>query len=611
MTALTLILSLTLPAHAGAYLTSVGTTTEIGEGGNWGRLFTRDEGGYWFFVAGAGDYYRQILDDDYNIVTGSREGLTGEDFLVDHALTQCPDGTWLHVASANLDADDDSAYLYHYDTDFTLLSTETIAERDDTHDYNDAPVICTGDFNGSPFQPYLTKGDTSSTGPFYWYDSDYALVGTLDFVAYPPVGGSSIIQEADGTIAWIRSYSMSDALTIERYTDPSTTGPTTTELDLISSDEAYVGDYLSEEITTYWPQSVIAVGDYYLVAHLGHSPDIDWISDTGNVYVEVFDSDWAWVDGIRVTDYKGGSAAGQPFLHWTEGSETLQVLYSVDVQPTLTEVALNADALGFTVSEHYAPTADAGPDQDAIVGDLVTLDGSGSSDDGTITYEWSFTDIPSGSSLTDASLSDETAAVTTFTPDVPGLYRLDLVVTDDIGLSDTDEALINVAPDEGGGDTGAGDGGALDGGSPDGGFGDGGTPDGGSADGGATDGGSADGGASDGGATDGGSADGGSADGGSADGGSADGGSADGGSADGGSADGGSADGGATDGGATDGGSTDGGATDDGGADGGASGDGGSTDGGKDGCSAVGSAPAGLSLLLLPLIAVGRRRRRG
>ncbi|RME23305.1 MAG: hypothetical protein D6798_13790, partial [Deltaproteobacteria bacterium] len=33
-------------------------------------------------------------------------------------------------------------------------------------------------------------------------------------------------------------------------------------------------------------------------------------------------------------------------------------------------------------------------------------------------------------------------------------------------------------------------------------------------------------------------------------------------------------------------------------------------DAGKDGCATVGSAPAGLSLLLLPLIAAGRRRRR-
>ncbi len=587
-----LVTLLAAPAQAGEYLVGLDETVEVGSGGNWARMFDRDEGGFWFLSAGGGEYYAQELTEAYELA-GDRIELTGETFLIDHAFTRCPDGSWLHVASANLDDFDDSAYIFRYDSDFTLLGTETIAERDSTHSYNDAPVICTGDFDGSPFQPHGEKGDTELVGPFYWYDDDLSLVATLDFPGYPAIGGSSLLQEPDGTIAWIRAYSLTDAIEIQRFEDPSTAVGTPTELEHIETIEVLLGDLVEGIGVTYWPQGAIAIGDYYAVAHLGHSPDVEWISDSGNVFVQIFDSDWEWVEAIQVTEYESGSAAGQPFLHWTEGSETLQVLYSVDVQPILTEVLLNAEAFGFEASERVRPTADAGPDQDATVGDLVTLDGSGSTDDaGISTWSWTFTMAPSGTGVSDASLSAADAAITTFTPDSPGLYGLRLTVTDATDLSDTDDVVINVAPSDGG-DGGAGDGGA------DGGVGDGGAGDGGVGDGGAGDGGSGDGGFGDGGSGDGGAGDGGSGDGGSSDGGSSDGGSSDGG-ADGGSSDGGSSDAGAADGGSSDGGATDGGASDGGGDD----------DDGKKGCATAGASPSGLLAgLLLPLLVIGRRRR--
>jgi len=76
-----------------------------------------------------------------------------------------------------------------------------------------------------------------------------------------------------------------------------------------------------------------------------------------------------------------------------------------------------------------APVADAGADQSAYVGDIVTLDGSGSSDvDGNpLTYQWSLTSVPAGSS---AALSDATAVNPTFVVDVFGTYIAQLIVND-------------------------------------------------------------------------------------------------------------------------------------------------------------------------------------
>jgi N-acetylneuraminic acid mutarotase len=92
------------------------------------------------------------------------------------------------------------------------------------------------------------------------------------------------------------------------------------------------------------------------------------------------------------------------------------------------------------------PVADAGPDQDFSTGSLVTLDGSGSSDaDGdTLTYSWSITSAPEGST---AALSDAAIVNPTFTPDVAGEYTIQLVVNDGTEDSDADTVLVTVNRD--------------------------------------------------------------------------------------------------------------------------------------------------------------------
>ena len=88
------------------------------------------------------------------------------------------------------------------------------------------------------------------------------------------------------------------------------------------------------------------------------------------------------------------------------------------------------------------PVADAGDDQTAVVNQLVTLDGSGSSDinGDPLTYSWSFVSRPTGSNST---LSSSTAVMPTFTPDRAGIYRLRLIVNDGQVDSAPDEVVID------------------------------------------------------------------------------------------------------------------------------------------------------------------------
>ena len=100
------------------------------------------------------------------------------------------------------------------------------------------------------------------------------------------------------------------------------------------------------------------------------------------------------------------------------------------VQLTVNDGALDSAPDSVMVStENSAPVANAGPDQTVFVGDTVQLDGELSEDaDGDpLTYLWSLTSVPDGST---ASLSDFTAEAPTFDIDLPGAYIAQLIVND-------------------------------------------------------------------------------------------------------------------------------------------------------------------------------------
>lgn len=110
-----------------------------------------------------------------------------------------------------------------------------------------------------------------------------------------------------------------------------------------------------------------------------------------------------------------------------------------------------ATVLVVSAAANVRPVADAGPGQNVLVGGLVVLDGSASRDPNpgdTLTYRWSLTNRPAGSS---ATLSGAGTARPSFTADVAGFYVATLIVSD--GRLDSEPATTvisaatgNVAP---------------------------------------------------------------------------------------------------------------------------------------------------------------------
>ena len=92
-------------------------------------------------------------------------------------------------------------------------------------------------------------------------------------------------------------------------------------------------------------------------------------------------------------------------------------------------------------TENSKPVAEAGPDQTALVGATVNLDGSQSSDvDGDpLTLAWTLMAVPSGST---AQLSDPAVVKPALIIDRPGTYVVQLVVNDGTLDSDPDSVTI-------------------------------------------------------------------------------------------------------------------------------------------------------------------------
>ena len=134
------------------------------------------------------------------------------------------------------------------------------------------------------------------------------------------------------------------------------------------------------------------------------------------------------------------------------GADTVSPLFTVDMLGNYVIELVVTDSLGAqsTAAEvvigtfNTAPVADAGQDQVIIqIGTTVGLDGTGSSDpegDG-ITYLWTITQKPAGSS---AQLSEPSSPTPTFVADVHADFVITLVVTDEFGAaSDPDSVTVS------------------------------------------------------------------------------------------------------------------------------------------------------------------------
>ncbi len=142
----------------------------------------------------------------------------------------------------------------------------------------------------------------------------------------------------------------------------------------------------------------------------------DGTIDSGDTVSHTFSDPGVYTATLTVTDDQGAT-----------GSDTIQI---------------TANPTGSHSTKNLPPTADAGANQVVYVNDTAHLDGSSSSDANgdALTFKWSFTLKPSGSS---AALSTVSAVNPAFVVDVAGSYILQLIVNDGITNSQPDTVIIS------------------------------------------------------------------------------------------------------------------------------------------------------------------------
>jgi hypothetical protein len=171
-----------------------------------------------------------------------------------------------------------------------------------------------------------------------------------------------------------------------------------------------------------------------------------------------FVGDAVTLDGSASHDADGDSLTYRWTLVDRPADSTTDLSESTAVTPTLVidahgsyvvELVVNdgfedsaPDAVALTVL-NVKPVADAGPDQSVFVGDLATLDGSGSHDaDGdSLSYLWSVLSRPGDST---AHLSEAATVTPTLEIDAHGMFVVQLVVRDVFEASDPDTVVLDV-----------------------------------------------------------------------------------------------------------------------------------------------------------------------
>ncbi len=325
-----LFLSTSTFAHGGVdFFDEIGEEISTGIGGGWARVFPHSSGEGWNFLWAAGGGYSLLpMTDDLVVEDFGRVELTGADYLVDHAITPCPSGGFLHVASANLEEFNDSAYSFRYDDDFGLLSSQPIEERVSTRKHNDLPVVCSPGFNGTAFG-MPQAGDTH----IIELDQNGAQISEHPVTGINTEGGTLLVEPETGDLLVFGMGHSGSDLKISRLNG-----------DLNVTDTMLI-TLLDSNLRAYWPASVLRVGDHYIVSFMARDDSAGFGSDFGNVWLAVLNFELELEHVERLSNYEPPNGAMRPGLA-RKGSQLL-VTVDREVEPRIFPIELNSVAFGF------------------------------------------------------------------------------------------------------------------------------------------------------------------------------------------------------------------------------------------------------------------------
>ena len=226
----------------------------------------------------------------------------------------------------------------------------------------------------------------------------------------------------------------SDQWTVN-FTAPTTAGDVKLRLQ-VTDDDGLTGtdDVVVEIIEANRKPDAFAGGD--LTVDVGETVNITGSGSDSDG--EIVGWSWSRIGGASVSLQNASSQTVSFTAPATEGYTRLRLRVTDDDGATDYD-DVRVDFVDPTPA-NQAPTANAGADQNVDAGDTVSITGSGTDTDGTIT-NWSWSQV-SGTSVNLSGASSQTVGFTA--PENATTIRLRLTVTDNGGATDTDDVLITV-----------------------------------------------------------------------------------------------------------------------------------------------------------------------
>ena len=341
------LLLVSTPVEAGDYIKSVEDPIELHLAGGWPRVIPHEDGESWYLLWAMGGQYSMVpMSSD----------LWAEDF----GRKDLTDGT----VDTNVSEPNDSAYAFRYDDNFDLVSWSTLEEEVNTQAHNDMPVACSPNLRVTVFGGQQGP-DVLST--FFMMDDNANEIGTTQMLNVPQTGGNSFLVEPEtGNLLIVEIEDNTDEIDVTRV--DVTTNPWTV-LEVVNA------TVLSGGEKGGWPQAVIRVNDFYIVAFINQGSDNPGL--LGDVMLAVFDFDWNLLEVQQVTSTSGAMTPGL-----ARRGNTLIVSYDRNVAPHILEVTLDAGAFGLDGGDTGLPW-DTGDTDEPWIEDTGTGSDTGSPGDDT------------------------------------------------------------------------------------------------------------------------------------------------------------------------------------------------------------------------------------
>jgi hypothetical protein len=378
-----------------------------------------------------------IDKDDHIVITGHQEGTS---CVTDgFSEPECTDYAKAYVTKYNSDGillwertfntGDASSYDYGYSiaadssgdlfvaghTEFTFLgglTTAFIAKLSP----NIAPGADAGADSSAPIGTSAALNGGASSDP----DEDYPLTFAWEFVSVPE-GSTAVLAAAD---------------TVSPSFTPDYPGDYIVQL-VVTDAKGKASAPDSVTVNTYNTPPLADAGSDQAIDTVGSLVALDGTGsydDNGDALTYNWTIDQKPANSSAMLD--------DPASMTPSFSADVNGEYHITLTVTDTWGAAAGDEVVVSF-DNVVPVADAGDNQAGVIGDAVTLDGSGSNDANgdPLTYSWSLSTKPEGSL---AAIADPASAVTGFIPDVEGTYVAALVVNDGIVDSVPESAEIVV-----------------------------------------------------------------------------------------------------------------------------------------------------------------------